>query len=84
MVNVALAVGTAVAIIALARALGFPALGGVFAAGLWLMNFHSMRMALLWISGRTSLVVEIGGIGRVLAPGRPGARAGANGPEAGR
>lgn len=58
-VNVGLAIGTAIAIAALVRALGFAWLGGVFAAGLWVLNFHFMRMALLWTSGRTSLLVAL-------------------------
>jgi hypothetical protein len=46
-------------IVVLSRSLGFTALGGVFAAALWALNFHGIDMALLWISGRTSLMTTL-------------------------
>jgi hypothetical protein len=40
----------------LVRTLGLSTMAGVFGAGLWALNFHGISMALLWISGRTSLL----------------------------
>ena len=57
--NLALALLTAAAIAALARVLHLPAGACLFAAGVWLMNFHGINMALLWISGRTALFLTL-------------------------
>ena len=57
--NLALALLTAAAIACLARVLQLPAGACLFAAGVWLMNFHGINMALLWISGRTALLLTL-------------------------
>lgn len=55
--NVLLALGCAGAIAALGRSLGLTRGAAAMMAGLWLLNFHGMRTAVLWVSGRTALVV---------------------------
>jgi hypothetical protein len=55
--NVALAVTCAALIYALARALGMPWGAAILAGSLWLLNFHGVNMAVLWISGRTALLL---------------------------
>ena len=37
------------------------------AAGVWLFNFHAVNMAVLWLSGRTALLVSLFSIGSVHA-----------------
>jgi uncharacterized membrane protein len=58
-VNVALALATAAAIGVLLRRLRFAAPIALFGAAIWAFNFHSLRMALLWTSGRTSLLTAL-------------------------
>jgi hypothetical protein len=41
----------------LAAALGLPPIGRVVAAAVWSLNFHGINLALLWISGRTALLL---------------------------
>jgi hypothetical protein len=53
--NVALALACALAIYALANAVGLPPWGAVLAAAIWAFNFHGINMAVAWLSGRTSL-----------------------------
>jgi hypothetical protein len=57
--NLALAFAIVAGIVWLAICLGFPAVAGVFGAGLWILNFHGISMALVWISGRTSLLATL-------------------------
>ena len=57
--NVALALLTAGALCALSRRLGLSAGAAVVAGGVWLFNFHAVNMALLWLSGRTALLVSL-------------------------
>lgn len=57
--NLALALGCAAAILALTRALGMTTGAGLFAACLWLLNPHGIGMSVLWISGRTSLLLTL-------------------------
>lgn len=59
MTNLLMALGIIVGIVRLATALGFRATAGVFGAGLWALNFHGIGMALMWVSGRTSLLTTI-------------------------
>jgi hypothetical protein len=54
--NLALAIATAVAIGALVVRLGLSAGVALFAAAVWILNFHGISMAVLWTSGRTSLL----------------------------
>jgi hypothetical protein len=57
--NVVLALLCCWAIVSLARALNLPGGAALFAGALWLLNFHGIRMAVLWVSGRTSLVLTL-------------------------
>jgi hypothetical protein len=57
--NVLLALACAWAIGSLARALGLARGAAVLASAIWLLNFHGVRMAVLWISGRTALVLTL-------------------------
>ncbi len=55
--NVLLALGCAWAIGWLARSLGVPRGGAILAASLWLLNAAFLPIGVLWISGRTALVM---------------------------
>ena len=55
--NVMLALGCAASIAALGRSLGLTRGASATMAAMWLLNFHGMRTAVFWISGRTALVV---------------------------
>jgi hypothetical protein len=68
--NLALALATAVAIACLARALQVPMGACLFAAGVWLMNFHGINMALLWMSGRTALLLTLFAVLAAIAASR--------------
>jgi hypothetical protein len=57
--NVALFSLAAVLIYRLARTLELPPAAAVLAAALWAFDIHAPRMALLWISGRTALLLCI-------------------------
>jgi hypothetical protein len=57
--NLLLCFMTAAALFALARHLGLPPAVALVTAGVWLFNFHAVNMALLWISGRTALLVSL-------------------------
>ena len=59
LVNLALVIAIAAAIVALCRALGLHRGYGLFAAGVWTFNIHGVGMALTWISGRTSLLATL-------------------------
>lgn len=65
--NVALALAIAAGIFALGRRLGLPSGAAVFAAAVWLFNFHGINMSLLWISGRTSLLGTLGAVAAACA-----------------
>lgn len=55
--NVALLLAGAAALYRLGRALGLADGAAVFACALWALNPHGVPMALLWISGRTSILL---------------------------
>ena len=57
--NLAVLAAGALALRALALALGMPRGAALLAAGLWAFNFHGVDMSLLWISGRTSLLATL-------------------------
>jgi hypothetical protein len=57
--NALLALLTAFSIARLARSLRMSSVAAVTAAGLWLLNPHGINMALLWISGRTALLLTL-------------------------
>jgi hypothetical protein len=55
--NLALFVLAAGLVFRLARTLALPAAAALFAVGVWTLDIHAPRMALLWISGRTALLL---------------------------
>jgi hypothetical protein len=59
LVNVALLFGCCIAIVLLAQALSFPRPAAVFCAAVWAFNVHGINSAVLWISGRTALLVTL-------------------------
>lgn len=65
--NLALALLCAALTAALFRALGLSRGAAAFGAGVWLLNFHGINMALLWISGRTALLLIAGAVAAVTA-----------------
>jgi hypothetical protein len=54
--NIALALACAASIHALTLAAGLPSSGALVAAATWAFNFHGINMAVVWLSGRTSLL----------------------------
>ena len=76
--NLAILAAGALALRALALALGMPRGAALLAAGLWAFNFHGVDMSLLWISGRTSLLATLFAFlaARSFVVGRPRAAAG--------
>jgi hypothetical protein len=54
--NLLLLIACAALLAALVRRLGLPVAAAVLAAGVFAFNFHGVNMALLWLSGRTSLL----------------------------
>jgi hypothetical protein len=59
--NVALALASALSIMAMARALGLPWGAAGLAAMLWLLNIDGVRGSIRWISGRTYLILATAG-----------------------
>ena len=57
--NLALVLGILITLWRLSRALGMPAGAAILAAALWGLNFPGIRMSLLWISGRTALLLTL-------------------------
>ncbi len=57
--NLAFLLGAALAVRNLGRALGMRRETAVVAAALWCLNYHGINTSLLWISGRTSLLVTL-------------------------
>ena len=55
--NLALFVLAAGLVFRLARTLELPAAAALFAVGVWALDIHAPRMALLWISGRTAIIL---------------------------
>ncbi len=55
--NFALLLAAAALLFLLARRLDLPNESALLAAALWVFNFHGINMALLWISGRTALLL---------------------------
>jgi hypothetical protein len=60
--NIALALGCAGVIARLARAFELPRSAAWLAGVLWLMNLYFTKTAILWISGRTALIVTLLGV----------------------
>ena len=57
--NLAMAFATAAGIIWLGTSLRLSPVAAIFGAALWVFNFHGISTALLWISGRTSLLTTM-------------------------
>jgi hypothetical protein len=57
--NVALLLAAAAALARVGRALGLAPGAALLAAALWAFNPHAVPMALLWISGRTSILLSL-------------------------
>jgi hypothetical protein len=51
--------GCAVLLYRLARRIALPPAAALLATAVWAFNFHGINMALLWLSGRTSLLVTL-------------------------
>src|SRR6185295_3930084 len=75
--NFALALAAAAGLYAVARVQGLPWAGALLAASLWALNPHGIAVAILWISGRTSLLLTVFALGAAgaLLRGRVGAAA---------
>jgi hypothetical protein len=71
--NFALLLACAWLIFRLGSMVGLEAPFALTAAALWALNFHGVNMALLWISGRTALLLCVFSVAAVLASlkGRP-------------
>jgi hypothetical protein len=65
--NLLLLTADAVLLFALARRLSLSPAVALFAVTVWLFNFHGINMALLWISGRTALLLCLFSLGAALA-----------------
>lgn len=57
--NLVLLLAAAAVLRSLALALGLPRGAALACCALWTLNFHGIGMALLWISGRTSLLATL-------------------------
>ena len=62
MTNVVLALCCAAAVVWLIRGVGLGRGAAIFGALVWLMNFYFTKTAVLWISGRTTLLVVLAGV----------------------
>ena len=64
--NLILLVADAGLLFVLARRLSLSSSASLFAVAAWLFNFHGINMALLWISGRTALLLCLFSMAAVL------------------
>jgi hypothetical protein len=71
--NLAMAFAIVAGIIWLGTSIRLSPVAAVFGAGLWILNFHGISTALLWISGRTSLLTTMFAVfaAAALVRGRP-------------
>lgn len=65
--NLALAIVAAALLWAVAMALGLQPGAGLAAAALWFFNWHGINMAVLWVSGRTSLLLIVFSLAALLS-----------------
>src|SRR5258706_5272451 len=65
--NVALLLADTVLLLLLARRLRLPPAAALFGVAVWVFNFHGVNMAVLWISGRTALLLCLFGQASTLA-----------------
>ena len=68
--NLALGLACAAAIYHLSRRLGLAPWAAVVATAVWAFNFHGINMSLLWLSGRTSLLLTLFALLTVIAARR--------------
>lgn len=64
--NLVLLLADAAILFLLARRLMLPSPAALFAVAAWMFNFHGINMALLWISGRTALLLCLFSLSAVL------------------
>jgi hypothetical protein len=57
--NLAIVIVNAVLVYILARRLALPPAAALLAAAVWALNFHGINVSLLWLSGRTALMVTL-------------------------
>jgi len=65
--NLALAIGCGGRLFALLRELKLPREAAMFGVLVWLLNFHGVSMAVLWISGRTALILTAAALATAIA-----------------
>jgi hypothetical protein len=65
--NFALLLAGAALLFMVARRLNLPATPSALAAALWAFNFHGINMAVLWVSGRTALLLSCAALASTLA-----------------
>ena len=65
--NLLLCLADALLLFALVRRFALPAAAALMATTTWLFNFHGINMALLWLSGRTALMLTLFGLATVHA-----------------
>lgn len=58
-INLLLALAAAAAAYRFGRAVGLGRGAALFMAALWILNFHGIGMAVLWLSGRTALLLVL-------------------------
>ena len=71
--NLALAIACGGLLYLVARELSLPSGAALLSVALWLLNPHGISTAILWMSGRTSLMLTLGSLGAVclVLRGRP-------------
>ena len=57
--NLAMVIVNAALVYALARRLTLPSAAALVAAAVWALNFHGINVSILWLSGRTALMVTL-------------------------
>ena len=57
--NLAIAIACAALVFWLGRSFGLGGGASTFAAAVWAFNFHGINMSVLWVSGRTALLLTI-------------------------
>jgi hypothetical protein len=65
--NFALLLGGAALLFMVARRLNLPVTPSALASALWAFNFHGINMAVLWVSGRTALLLSCAAMASTLA-----------------
>ena len=68
--NIALTLTCALLLYVLCRSLVLSPFAALVASGAWLFNFHGINMAIMWISGRTSLLLTLFALAAAIAATR--------------